>query len=286
MTTTLISLLLPTRGRPELARRFMESVLTQSNRPGSVEIILCIDEDDTGSHDLDCPGLAVSRIIGPRNTMGTLNTACLKASRGEIVVLVNDDMVIRTKGWDDIIRTLDESIEDKVYLAYGNDLFKGRKLCAFPILSRRTCELLVDPFPAIYKGAFIDYHLLDIFRRLQHAGYDRIRYLENVVFEHLHYRSGKSGMDATYLERNRFGDDGAFLSLCTYRAAAGRRLIDAIRGVEGQSLTMAPTNTLQITLPQILLGNIRLVLLDGGLPLSWRIFLYVWYVGRYFASRK
>lgn len=282
----LISLLLPTRGRPELARRFMESVLQQANQSQAVEVILCIDEDDTGSHDLDYPGLTVKKIIGPRNTMGALNTACLNASRGDIVILVNDDMVIRTKGWDDIIRGVDAGIEDKIYLAYGNDLYKGEKLCSFPILSRRTCELLIDPFPENYKGAFIDYHLLDIFRRLQHAGYDRIRYLENVAFEHMHYRSGKAEMDATYKERNRFGDDGVFLALRDYREHSARHLIAAIRGEGADEMPPAPDVAIvAVTFSQVLVGNIGRFLLDGSLPVRWKFFLYIWYLGRYLASR-
>ena len=69
---TFISLLLPTRGRPDWARRFMRSVLTQTNQRLDVEVVLRIDEDDIGSHNLDCSGLAVNKIIGPRNTMGML----------------------------------------------------------------------------------------------------------------------------------------------------------------------------------------------------------------------
>lgn len=281
----LISLLLPTRGRPEWARRFMESVLVQASQPDSVEVVLCIDEDDSDSHDLDYPGLKTVKIIGPRNTMGALNTACLNASQGDIVILVNDDMVIRTKGWDDIIRELDAGIEDKIYLAYGNDLYKGEKLCAFPILSRRTCELLVEPFPAVYKGAFIDYHLLDIFRRLEQAGYGRIHYLEHVIFEHLHFRSGKAEQDKTYRERSRFGDDGAFLALCDYRSAASLCLISAIRGISVARLTRAPSVSLVISFTQIIFGNVRRLLLDGGLPASWRIYLYIWFAGRYVAGK-
>jgi len=283
----LISLLLPTRGRPELASRFMDSVQQQSNQLQDVEVILCIDEDDIGSHDLDCPGLKITKIIGPRNTMGALNTACLRASHGDIVILVNDDMVIRTQGWDDIIREVDASLEDKIYLAYGNDLYKGEKLCSFPILSRRTCELLTDPFPANYKGAFIDYHLLDIFRRLQHAGHDRIRYLENVAFEHMHFRSGKAEMDATYKERNRFGDDGVYISLRNYRELAAKTLLAAIRGEQAEAMPSAPkVAAIEVTFGQIVLGNIKLFLMDGGLPFRWRFFLYIWYLGRYLASKK
>jgi hypothetical protein len=282
---TLISLLLPTRGRPKLCERFFQSVLEQSRHPDAVEIIMYVDDDDTESHHLAWEGLNIRRIIGPRLTMGAYNSRCLAESQGGIIVLVNDDMIIRTKGWDERLRALDASIPDKVYLAYGNDLFKGGKLCTFPILSRRTCDVLGDPYPTAYRGAFIDYHLLDIFKRLQHRGEDRIRYLEDVVFEHLHFRAGKAEVDQTYTQRGRFADDGDFLGLTRVRDLAARHLYQSIRG---ETPPAAPP-TQSDAVPQGLVGVLtfitRSILLDGSLPLRWRGFLWYWFIGRQLAAR-
>jgi len=46
----------------------------------------------------------IERIIGPKLTMGGYDSRCLERSHGEIIILVNDDMVIRRKGWDEKIR--------------------------------------------------------------------------------------------------------------------------------------------------------------------------------------
>ncbi|MCH7651437.1 MAG: hypothetical protein IIA63_09820, partial [Nitrospinae bacterium] len=54
------------------------------------------------------------------------------------------------------------------------------------------------PFRVSFFGGFIDYHLMDIFKRLQVLGEDRVVYLKDTVIEHLHYRYGKSEVDATY----------------------------------------------------------------------------------------
>lgn len=284
---TLISLLLPTRGRPQLARRFLESVAVESAYPQDVEIVLYVDQDDTASHDIDYPGLAIHRIIGPRQSMGTYNSDCLAASKGGIVVLVNDDMVIRTHGWDERLRQLDESVAGKIYLAYGNDLFKKGNLCTFPILSRRTCEVLKEPYHHAYRGAFIDYHLMDIFKRLEHAGYPRIFYLEDVVFEHLHYRTGKAEKDATYTARGRFDDDMIFASLIPTRAASVPLLIAAINGEE------TGARALPVYEPVPKPGNSWLAfrlftgkfLRDPMLPWGWKFFLWWWFGARYLTSR-
>lgn len=274
--TALVSLLLPTRGRPGLARRFLESAAAQSDQPELIEAVLRVDDEDPQSHGLGAEGIAVRTIVGPRASMGEYNTACLRGARGDIVALVNDDVVIRTQGWDTRLRELDGSFPDRIYLAYPNDLYKRRSVCTFPILSRRTCELLVDAFPAEYRGAFIDYHLLDIFRRLEHASSRRVIYLEDVVFEHMHFRTGKGAWDATYGERDRFGDDDCFIRLRDRRSAQAAVLLAAISGSGPQRVR---------DVPQQSVGVLRATLFDPELPGSWRTRLFLWLLVRLIARR-
>lgn len=275
MTISTISLLLPTRGRPALVTRLFESIHAKSKRLDRVQIVLYIDDDDVDSHGLDDKALRITKIIGPRMSMGAYNSACLAKAEGDIAILINDDMVIRTDDWDELVRKLDDRFPDKIYLGYGNDLFKGSNLCAFPILSRRCCDTLADPFPGAYQGAFIDYHLLDIFKRLQKTGHDRICYLEDLVFEHMHFRSGKGKLDATYTARRRFGDDDVFLRLRDARSSAAAALIRTInQGTADQnliSMTAAATSR-----PSLF----RATLLDRELPWRWAFRLYFWFLAR------
>jgi hypothetical protein len=282
----LISLLLPTRKRPELARRFLNSVQATAKYPDDVEIILYVDDDDTASHDLDCTGVRLVRIIGPRLTMGGYNTACLVRARGDIIALVNDDVVIRTAGWDEALRHLDASIPDKIYLAYGDDRFKGQRLSTFPILSRRACEVLQTPYHEAYRGAFIDYHLMDIFKRLAQSGYQRIFYLPEVVFEHLHYRAGKAEIDETYSARGRFEDDMLFVGLSNVRAASLALLLNAIKGRADAAAKLPRFEPVSRpkTLFHALFLFTRVFLLDRDLPPRWRFFLWWWFTARYLAS--
>ena len=288
MNTSQISLLLPTRGRPALVERFILSVVETVSQLAQVEIILYIDEDDVGSHHLDSKAVRVTRIIGPSMSMGSYNSACYNAAQSDIIILVNDDMVIRSPGWDERIIALDANIPDKIYLAYSNDLFKKGNLCTFPILSRRTCELLLEPYPKEYQGAFIDYHLFDIFKRLQYAGFDRIYYLDDVVFEHLHYRTGKAPFDETYQRRGRFADDPTFLALINSRKKAAARLLPVLRGEEPEVL-YCPESGIIEKVPETLFKAIaeftRTLLFDSGLPFRWRSYLWIWFIGRYMAGR-
>lgn len=273
-----ISLLLPTRGRAELLRRFLESVLARSERPDLVEVVAYADEDDPSSHGFQVEGLEVRTIVGPRVSMGEYNTACFEQSRGDIVVLGNDDVVIQTRGWDRKLREMHAAMQDQIYLAYPNDLFKGRDLSAFPILSRRTCQILGRPFPHEYRGAFIDYHLLDIFKRLECRGHPRLIYLEDVVFEHMHYRTGKGDYDQTYGARDRFLDDQTFLRLRDERSAVAAKLVGAIEGKAAARPAPMQANRAPGA------GLVRASLLDRELPVPWRLRLYFWFIARFVAA--
>ena len=285
MTKPLISLLLPTRGRSTLVERLFKSIVETTSQLERVEVILYIDEDDTGSHYLDSEDVSVVRIIGPKMSMGAYNSACLARAQSNIIILINDDMVIQTPGWDRKIVEMDAEFTDKIYLAYSNDLNKGRSLCTFPILSRRTCELLVEPYPIVYQGAFIDVHLFDIFKRVQHAGFDRIRYLDDVIFEHLHYRNEKAAYDETYKKRGRFEDDQTFITMVGNRSTGAKRLLNELLGEELPAFKKSECyESLPHGIPGAVSYFLRKFLFDRELPLRWRAFLGYWFIGRYLAA--
>ena len=96
-----ISLLLPTRGRPNLVYRLFQSISKKTSLLDRIEVVLYIDEDDVESHALDSPDFHVVRIIGPKMTMGGYNSTCLEKAQGDILMIVNDDMVFGTPGWDE-----------------------------------------------------------------------------------------------------------------------------------------------------------------------------------------
>jgi len=283
----MISLLLPTRKRPVLVQRLFQKIVEKTSRLDKVETILYVDEDDIDSQGLDNADFRVVRIVGPILTMGGYNSACFAKAQGDILILANDDMVIQTHGWDDRVRAIHDKFEDQIYLGYANDLFKKSRFCTFPIMSRRTCELLADPYPATYRKSFIDTHLFDIFKRLQHVGFDRICYCDDLIFEHLHYRTGKASYDETYsyLRNQRFSDDSTFIALAATRSAAANRLISTIRNepvVAGSGVNCQ--DEVPAGIPSAVRLFTRRFLLDGELPYRWRFFLWFWFIGRYLAA--
>jgi hypothetical protein len=183
-----LSLILPTRQRIDSLERLLHSLAATANDPDAVEIVLVMDADDAESVAFMFPGLALTRVIvQPGMTMGALNLAGYRASAGVLLMLLNDDVVARTSGWDRTICRCFHDYPDQILLVHCNDLVFEDKLCTFPVVSRRFCELAGGICPPAYKRYRIDDHIEDIFNLLALLGERRTIYLPGVVFEHLHF---------------------------------------------------------------------------------------------------
>ncbi|MGI9252567.1 MAG: glycosyltransferase family 2 protein, partial [Thermomicrobiales bacterium] len=102
-----ISVLLPTRGRPEALARTIDSLLKSALRPESIEILLAVDRDDAATLAM-LPELppCVHSIVMPRRGYGRFNeylNLLARLASGYWTILWNDDSLMQTPGWDEII---------------------------------------------------------------------------------------------------------------------------------------------------------------------------------------
>ncbi len=228
-----ISLLLPTRGRRALVERLFDSIVATTANLEDLEVIMYIDEDDLPTHQIAHPLLSLVKLIKPPGEkMGRMNQLCYETSCGRFVMLMNDDVVFRTKAWDVRVLEAFARFDDDIALVYGNDLHQRESLATLPIGSRAYCEVVGGICPRDYLNLYIDLHLFDIFKNLAKLGYPRTVYLGDVIFEHMHHETGKSTMDATYAKKNERADDLLFINLADERwthAKMLKRYIDAKR---------------------------------------------------------
>ena len=224
---TKISILVPTRGRPRRLLDFLHSIIDTAAHISDVEVVLAIDEDDHSYDEVDWPvdRLQIKKTIGPQASMGSLNTRCLQQASGNFVMLGNDDVIFRTKGWDQIILNASRQYPDGIFLMYAKDGIKNDAFPCFPILSKTCCALIGDPFPLLYQGDGIDMHLYDLFVRLKDAGFDRFCYLEDVYMEHRHISNGKGEGDATYSVRSHQLGNHNFYVLWEQRELAIQKIL-------------------------------------------------------------
>jgi glycosyltransferase involved in cell wall biosynthesis len=95
----MISILTPTRERPENVRRLIASVVSTAKEPLNVELLFYVDHDDQTFPE-DVLSDNVRLIRGPRMWLSLLQNVLYASSRGEIVMYAGDDLVFETFGWD------------------------------------------------------------------------------------------------------------------------------------------------------------------------------------------
>lgn len=224
MSEVAISFILPTRLRLSMVNRLLNSIKETACNPESLEVVLYIDEDDLESQRISFEGLILNKIIGQREYMGRMTNICYKATHGRFVMLMNDDVVFRTPGWDIRIQEAFQTFKDTIALVYGNDLYQRGGVGTFPVLSQTACQVMGGICPDEYKCSHIDTHLYDIFRKLASLGYNRLVYLSDVIFEHMHYEVGKSCIDKTYADKNPQVDELAYVMWDDERLWIAKRL--------------------------------------------------------------
>lgn len=257
-----ISVILPTRKRTNQLALFLDSLVKHCVAVDKVEVVLLVDDDDLESIDFVYNKISCVKIITSRQNMGAYNYIGAQRSTGDVIFLANDDVEVQTHGWDQLVRDVHARFSDRVYLGYPNDQFKGRSLATFPFFSRQVFSHAEEILSVRYRGAFIDYHIMDVFKRLQKKGFGRIVFLENLVFQHRHYRTGLSQIDSTYSERNRFGDDKTFIELANEREVLSQKLADLI---SHSNYSGKPLVHDQSTPPPFLF------LFDRNLPFFWGV---------------
>jgi len=143
-----ISILLPTRGRFELFKNSVESLLNTCNDTSNFEILLAMDSDDV---DTVCKTEEyikfknnIRLFLNERQHYLNLNNYYDRLSEksiGNSLFLWNDDAIMESSGWDDIIINEHEKfcvISPKVS---NMEYYWDKQGVLFPIIPRKWFEL-------------------------------------------------------------------------------------------------------------------------------------------------
>lgn len=136
----MISVLLPTRGRLEFARRALMSLQNRGSRGARSEFLVRVDGDDSfspGDYRYGLPGASV--LIEERHGYERLHlyyNELAEFARGEWLLLWNDDARMRTPGWDKRVR---EALNPSVPAVGG---FDGADYALFPVVTHAFYEAL------------------------------------------------------------------------------------------------------------------------------------------------
>lgn len=114
----MISICLPTRGRPEPFKQMCLSALKTADNPNDIEFVSYHDIDDTsvyeyfGNH---------KEVLGDRIVQSAMFNECQKIATGPIYMFMVDDMVFETYGWDTAVTEVFKKSDDKILFVYPND---------------------------------------------------------------------------------------------------------------------------------------------------------------------
>ncbi len=161
-----ISVLLPTRKRVHSVKLFMKAIADTVNDPNNIQVVFRIDTDDKASIDFFSGkdmvyGIATKYVIKPRDPwLSDCWNDVYEVCNGEIVFICADDLLVTTKGWDDMIRKKFDSIPDRIAVLHNSERHGiGMKALrtetvTHPILHRNWIETVgyVMPPKLVYGG--------------------------------------------------------------------------------------------------------------------------------------
>lgn len=194
--SNLISVLCPTRNRPDSVRELIGTALETADGP--IEIIFYLDLDDPSADKVRAmlAGGDLRAVAGDRIVLSQCWNECAAVARGEILMQCGDDIRFRTPGWDSEVRAIFDRIPDRIALVHGRDGHQDHRLATHGFLHRRWVDTVGYFVPPIFASDYNDQWLTEVADML-----GRRVYLPGVYTEHMHPAAGKGEWDRTHQER-------------------------------------------------------------------------------------
>lgn len=200
----MLSILLPSRGRPDLCKRAVKSALETAE--GEVEVLVYVDDNDPLR--VNYSGV----IIGPPRESSEAILYLSSIAKGDMMMFGCDDFIWKTKGWDRIFR--EKMPAHGLAVLHYND---GHNKAINPVFTRKWVEM-TGLFPSYFKHFGADTWVIDTARR---AG--QLISVKEVLIEHTKVK------DETF-NRSRANGDASFASTKLDQHVAERQaMADKIR---------------------------------------------------------
>jgi hypothetical protein len=179
----------PSRGRPEAMAELAEACAKTCT--ADTVLLVVVDTDDVTLPQYQAPvdtQVFFAWASPDSGHVGAINFGARKALAEFdpfAIAKLDDDHRPRTVGWDS--QLLDALRDMGTGIAYGNDLFQGRALPTAPVLTADIVRALGFMAPPTLRHLYCDNFWRDLGVKA-----DALRYLPEVVVEHLHPAAGKS----------------------------------------------------------------------------------------------
>lgn len=213
----MISLLVPSRGRPDQLTTMWTSATQTADHPDRVELVVYRDDDDP----TDPPDLGDATVIeGSRICLSQMWNQCADQATGDILWHGNDDVIFRSPSWDTAVEAAFAAIPDRIVVVHGRDGFQDAALGTLSFLHRRWCDTVGYFLPPYFSSDFNDLWVSEVADSL-----GRRVFLPEVFTEHMHPIIGKGEWDQTHQDRLERGERDNVAQL--YQDLAPQRVEDA-----------------------------------------------------------
>lgn len=169
------AILTPTRGRPAKRKRFHDSVINTVDNDNQTRLYYYMDSDDPCVPEYRNQKLenCYETVGAPISVSKSWNIIANQAIRdgADFLIMGNDDLIYETYGWDIILSDVINSLEDTYWCLWFDDQLKGKRHCAFPIVSKEWYDCLGYFTPGIFNFGYNDTWIFHIAMELKRAMY-------------------------------------------------------------------------------------------------------------------
>lgn len=203
-----MAVIVPSRGRPQNVARLIQAWVDTET---TAELVVAVDADDPTLDEytraLVGTPVHVDMVVGPRRRLGgTLNELApyyaglpwkdyFQRPACDVIGFMGDDHVPRTLGWDHAVQMA--SNVDGRAVVYCNDLIQGAALPTAVFLGSTIVRALGYFVPPGAVHLYLDNFWLLLGQKL-----GTLRYLPDVIIEHMHPLAGRAEWDERYAEVN------------------------------------------------------------------------------------
>lgn len=198
-----ISILIPSRKRSKKLERFLETLKIKTAKLKRIELLILLDNDELEIENYRQLVDHYKKIIEIKifqinlKTHAERNNYLAKKSNGSVIFPANDDLVIETINWDNLVDKEVSKVGDEEPLCLWVN--SGNKYpflhCHFPIINKEWYKRLGYVGSELFNFWYLDTWICDLAKKS-----NKMLYVKSIKFKEFNAQSNISEFDETYMK--------------------------------------------------------------------------------------
>ena len=196
-----ISIIHPSRGRPDMAIETMVNWMRKAVNPSQIEYIFSFDSDDETlldyTYNLGKTNYPFLHTVNDNTCLVEAANKGASKATGDLLILLSDDFDCPNR-WDELLYGVIGTDASKPKAILINDgICEAGDILSLPIINRTLYDKLGYIYHPSFFSLFADNALLEVSERL-----GALINARHIIFQHKHYTVGLSQEDETYRHEN------------------------------------------------------------------------------------